>query len=62
MKSNTMVHLKAHMTKHSYNTDLPDDQVSPLWMTIEGKTCALSFTVDLFGNLIVFDPQNGEHT
>ena len=56
--------LKAHVAKHSYDTNLPDGKGSLcgiLSATIDGKKHALNFTIDIFGNLIIFDPQNGHH-
>ena len=57
--------LKAEVYKQSYNSDSPwpDDKsglCGIMWGSIEGKTRALNFIIDPFGNLILFDPQNGQ--
>ena len=57
---------KADVAKHSYDANLPDDKgilCGVIWVKVKvnNKTHALNFTVDIFGNLILFDPQNGHH-
>ena len=63
--SDFAVCLKTEVYKHSNNPDSPwpNDKGSLcgiMWGSIEGKMCAINFTIDPFQKLILFDPQNGQ--
>ena len=53
--------MKAEVSKYSYNQSKPTDKGSLcgiIWEATHTRT--LNFTIDPFGNLILFDPQAGE--